>query len=344
MASLIHEPERPRKPWRVDFSTLGRRQTKRFAAKREAEAFIGDLARGRRLGMRSMRLNEWVPEWITTHGPEWEPRTQDDRTRYTDDWILPWLGKARISEITRVDVRGWRAAIVASGATPYVAQAAVRVLSACLGDAFRDDIIQGNPCVGLTPLSWERQDRDPWTLEEVERIRRVMESPHDQAAVSLMAYCGVRPSELVRVTWADVREATAVIRRGARTSGGTKTESVRTVPIIRPVRDDLSRLDRNGGTIFRIPSWDNWTMRTFRPARVAVGVDRTPYALRHTAASLWIAEGRTMLEVAQLLGHSTPRLTMDTYGHLFGEAQLRPNESAEKAAMRARRHEARRKS
>lgn len=52
--------------------------------------------------------------------------------------------------------------------------------------------------------------------------------------------------------------------------------------------------------------WDSTAMR------------RRPHDLRHTAASLWIAAGVDIKTVSSWLGHSTAKLTLDTYGHLMG--------------------------
>nr|MBA2445050.1 tyrosine-type recombinase/integrase [Nocardioidaceae bacterium] len=43
----------------------------------------------------------------------------------------------------------------------------------------------------------------------------------------------------------------------------------------------------------------------------------TPHDLRHTAASLAIDSGATVLAVSRMLGHSSPVLTLTTYAHLF---------------------------
>lgn len=48
------------------------------------------------------------------------------------------------------------------------------------------------------------------------------------------------------------------------------------------------------------------------------GLGRRPHDLRHTAASLWIAAGVDIKTVSAWLGHSTAKLTLDTYGHLMG--------------------------
>ena len=43
--------------------------------------------------------------------------------------------------------------------------------------------------------------------------------------------------------------------------------------------------------------------------------------LRHSCASLLIAQGVSSREIMEQLGHSTITLTMNTYGHIFQEAR-----------------------
>lgn len=358
MASLIHEPTRPRKPWRVSWVERRRRRTQRFATKREAERFVGTLATGRRRGRGDRAtLDDWYVRWIEDHGPEWQPRTVSERGDYGDRLILPALGGMRLAEISRPDVREWRAGLVRRGTTPAVANRAVAILSACLGAAVEDDLLEVNPCAGLRKLDTGDKRREPATLAEVEGIRLLVAQRldgaeprpnpqvlRDRAAVSLLAYAGLRPSELAALRREDVRAATLVVQ-SAQTGGrakGTKTGQVRTVPLIAPLREDLDAVlaSHDGPLVLDGLDVPNWRNRVWTPAaRMVCAKRRTPYACRHTFASLLIAERRPVHEVARLLGHSTPRLTLDTYGHLFDEAQLRPAESMEDAAARAR-HEA----
>ena len=44
-----------------------------------------------------------------------------------------------------------------------------------------------------------------------------------------------------------------------------------------------------------------------------------PHELRHTAASLAIASGASVKGVQAMLGHASATLTLDRYGHLFGD-------------------------
>jgi hypothetical protein len=158
-----------------------------------------------------------------------------------------------------------------------------------------------------------------------------------------MAYGGLRPAEVRQLRVRDIRPSALFVMRAEGGDGrtkGTKTGASRTVPIIGPLREDLDALPAGGPddpVIGRAIDWDAWTKWVWRPARARAECDPAPYALRHTFASLLIAEGRTVFEVAQRLGHSTPTLTMSTYGHLFAEAQLTDGQDMEQAAIAARR-------
>lgn len=45
----------------------------------------------------------------------------------------------------------------------------------------------------------------------------------------------------------------------------------------------------------------------------------TPHALRHTAASLAISGGATVLSVQRMLGHASAAMTLDVYSDLFDD-------------------------
>lgn len=341
VASLIVESHRPRKPFRVDYFHRRQRRTARFATRAEAESFIGSIADGKpKPGVQRVRVKTWCLTWLKRYGAGWVARTQDERAGAIDDWIAPYIGAMYVGELRRSDILEWRLEMIEDGATNHRANRVVAILRAALTKAVEEDLAAGNPCAGLKRLREDAvQRRTPATLQEVERIRAVVPTARDRARISLMAYAGVRPGELGALVAEDVRANTIVIRASLSPEAGekgTKTDTQRVVPLIGPVVDDLEALDDVAQV--RV-NHNNWTHRVFRPAREAVGSDKTPYSLRHTFASLLIAEGRLEREVARLLGHSTPALTNTTYGHLFEEAQLAPAEDMEAAVRRAR-HEA----
>ncbi|WP_169064121.1 tyrosine-type recombinase/integrase [Geodermatophilus dictyosporus] len=64
----------------------------------------------------------------------------------------------------------------------------------------------------------------------------------------------------------------------------------------------------------------NFRRDRFDRAAVAVGLaGLVPHELRHTAASLAIASGASIKGVQSMLGHASAAMTLDRYGHLFGD-------------------------
>src|SRR5262249_39713345 len=55
----------------------------------------------------------------------------------------------------------------------------------------------------------------------------------------------------------------------------------------------------------------------WRRAMKALGLKATLHSLRHTHASTLIASGLDVLTISRRLGHATPAITLNVYGHLF---------------------------
>ena len=83
----------------------------------------------------------------------------------------------------------------------------------------------------------------------------------------------------------------------------------------------------------------NFYSRHFKPAVYRTGLpDRTRFHdLRHSYASRLIAEGASALTVMRRLGHSSIKVTFDTYGHLLPEQEAEITERLDKVARAARR-------
>ncbi len=201
-------------------------------------------------------------------------------------------------------------------------------------------------------LPVDRRDRvvRPLSPATIERLRGQLEAQKrfgDAVLVSVLAYVGPRPAEALALRWADVGERT--VRFYA-----PKTNRDRSARLLAPVRADLLAwrlrcgspddralvFPRAHGGHWTDDDWRNWRRRTFASALKAVGVPDAvrPYDLRHSAASLWLHEGRSVLEVARWLGHK-PSMTLDTYGHVIEELADADERPSAEAAIRAARDE-----
>ena len=154
--------------------------------------------------------------------------------------------------------------------------------------------------------------------------------------VLFLAYTGLRWGEMaaLRVHRLDFLRRRALVAesvtpvRGVMTFGPTKGHERRDVPIPRFLLEDLAQhvagsvsddLVFRGirGAALRYPVFQRGALNQ---ACEQIGIPRlTPHELRHTAASLAIASGADIKVVQQMLGHKSATMTLDQYGHLFGD-------------------------
>ena len=323
--------------WMVRWRENGSNRGRRFDRKSDADAWEREIRRRRQLGplalaqltTRASTLGEWIAErWAPEHAATLEQSTRD---RYADAYRLhiePWLGDLPLTEITVGRLRSWQADRLADGVGVGTIVKARTVLSSVLRHAAESEAIPGNPLTLVrAPLAEHRDSVTPLAPVTVEAIRAVLAGAmeihvperirrggvrvagyvvpderdplarqRDAAIVSVLAYAGLRPGELRALRWGDVRNATITVERAARPDGtikSTKNHERRAVRLLAPLATDLAGL-------------------------AAVKISPRPYDLRHSFASLLLAEGGSIHYVARRLGHS-PALTLSTYGHLFAE-------------------------
>ena len=86
------------------------------------------------------------------------------------------------------------------------------------------------------------------------------------------------------------------------------------------VKDGPVFCDTQGGWLRKA----NVLHRSFRPILKRAGLPAIrPYDLRHSSATLLLLAGEDSKVVAERLGHSTTRLTQDTYQHVLPGMQER---------------------
>jgi integrase len=110
----------------------------------------------------------------------------------------------------------------------------------------------------------------------------------------------------------------AVIERATTKSG--RSRLVPLTDLVRPVVESWAEGREPDDLLFPAPEGGYLHAQNWRRAVhwTTTGLGRRPHDLRHTAASLWIAAGVDIKTVSAWLGHSTAKLTLDTYGHLMG--------------------------
>lgn len=271
-------------------------------------------------------------------------------------YVLPMWGGKMLREITRGDLQRWVNSLTVGNypaqlpgkrqprpLSPRSIRSIVKVVMACILDhAIEDKLIRDNPArkVSLPRIVTSDDDMVVLTIGEVERLARSAEDIGggvDGLLVRFQASVGTRINEALALQVQDLnlRKGTARIRRtwtrnleGKLELGTPKNGEARTVAIPDFLIEPLERQTRGCAKddfVFRAPRGGaiddgNWRTRVWRKALEHVGMDDegvTIHSLRHTYASIAIANGADVKTLQKQLGHATATMTLDTYAALW---------------------------
>jgi integrase len=323
----------------------GHQRSKQFRRKKDAEAYVNlvevDRLQGALIDPRLGRITvgEWWDHWwpTVTH---LRPSTRARDAQFFRTHTRPVFGSVPLGKLDRTALRSWVARLGGedgSALAPATIHRVVQLLNQCVNAALEDRLIQHNPVAKLPLPKIERQEMRFLTSDELLHLADVID-PRYRAFVLLGGFGGLRLGEMLGLRWGRVD----LLRRRVQVSetlvdieghihfGPPKTKAaVRSVPLPRFVCEELSRLASPGvdpdALVFRSP--DGFPIRPtlFRRrfwAPAVTSAEVAPFRihdLRHTAVSLWIADGANPKRVAALAGHTSVVIVLDRYGHLYPE-------------------------
>lgn len=329
--------QRPDGRWRARYRDEdGKEHAKHFKRKVDAKQWLDEIGASQRMGTyvhpsaAKTKLEELVPAWLAAHS-DWTPSTRARNESIVQRHILPRWGKRRLCDIRHETIQEWGASITLSGGS---VRKIVGVLSGILDYAVRAKRLAVNPAGGVVLPRQSIKPRQYLRAGEVERLAAAAGSYGD--VVLTLAYTGLRWGEMaaVRVSRVDQGRRRLLIEEsvtdvnGVATWGSPKDRERRSVPYP-PFLDDAlaERLAGKGpeDLVFTaarggVLSYRNARRDWFDKAVEVAGVGPlTPHELRHTAASLAVQAGASVLAVQRMLGHDKPSTTLDVYADLFDE-------------------------
>ena len=349
--------------WRVRWRESGRNRVRQFDRKRDAEAFDAEVRRRKRLGDLAMldagreTLADFAHDWFRLYARlNLAQTTLESYVFLWDRYVLPRLGDIELRRLTPQLIETFRSELEAAAVGRASVRKTLIVLQSVLARAVVWQRIASNPVASVRKPSQRRtrhvRPLAPSTIEAIRVHLLGRGQIRDATLVSVLAYAGLRPGEALALRWSDVRERTVLVERALALGQvkDTKTGAARSVRLLKPLAGDLSEwylasqrphrdslvFPRGDGEAWSDYDWRNWRKRRFTGATEAAGLDSVrPYDLRHSFVSLLLAEGASVVEIAQQAGHS-PTMALDTYGHVIEELAGVERRSAEDAIRDAR--------
>lgn len=215
-----------------------------------------------------------------------------------------------------------------NGATAW--KNALRMFSAILGDLVNEGALHENPCARVTtPKIRSTDEVRIYTVEELKSLFAACQD-YDEGAdpkcgdcaisFAFLAFAGIRPTELTRLSWDDVSLPLGSIRLGGKVTKTGKTRNVRINPTLKAWIETIPE-DRRIGRV--IPG--RWTQKATRVRREA-GLDGKELqdALRHSYGSYMLATENDMNSLKADMGHQHRDVFFNHYHNAMTPEQAAP--------------------
>lgn len=352
---------------RIEHNSNGRRRyfSKTFRSEGEAKTHLQNQQSAKNKGEfvepSRVTMAVLIDEWLESVRPRVTERTADGYQGLLDRYVRPVLGSKRLTQIETRDIQKLYASMqTQQSLSPTVVRHAHAALRQALEQAVEWKLIARNPADSL-------KRKLPKAIETERRVLDEAEAGRFLAACQVKArglifefalLSGMRPEEFLALAWRDLNfeRNTASVRRALvrhkkawrfqepKTKGSRRVVTLSATLMRKLALHKRAQAERrlkvgseweandlvfcgDFGTPLSIP---NLTYRYFRPILEKAKLPQIRlYDLRHSHATLLLAADEHIKIVSERLGHSTTRLTLDTYSHVLANMQQKTSDKLE---------------
>ena len=240
----------------------------------------------------TMSVRQLMTEFADIKQYEWSEHSRKN-FKYASQAFCNRFGDLQISSIAGRDIRAW---LTAHYPVPATQANIMRTLRPAFSYAVRQEYIQFSPFAKMEQPRVRKKDAiDILTPAEAARLMEV--APADcRAAYALLLFAGVRPTELTRLTWGNIRDGYVHI-----TPSIAKTAQVRNIEIEPTLDAWLRSTGRHAASDFICPA--NWKRKN-QAIRKDVGIGNRPDVCRHSYATYHLVTHQNTEALKANLGHS----------------------------------------
>jgi integrase len=303
-------------------------------------------------------VEQYLIGWLASiHPPIVRPRTFERFEGIVRLHLTPALGHHQLEKLQPAHVQHLLNQKLAAGLSLQSVKHIRTTLSIALNRAVKWDVLARN-VASLTELpKIEREPVTPLTPDDARRLLECAAADRLEAVYSVALAIGLRRGEALGLAWDDIdldaRIPTVRVNRSLQRAEGRlqllppKTQGSRRSIQLPDIAAKALRKHRARQLEERLAAGPEWhdtglvfttrkgtpleprnQVRHFKALLKRAGLTESRFHdLRHTAASLLLAQGVHPRVVMEILGHSRISLTMDTYSHVMPSVM---NEAAAK--------------
>ncbi len=330
----------------------GKLKRKTFYGKtrREVQEKLTATLRDRQQGLpivtERQTLGQFFDRWLEgCVKPSVRPRTHFSYAQLVRLYIKPELGHIQLAKLSPEDVQAFMNARLKAGLSARTVQYLRAVLRRALGQALKWGLVARNVATLVDPPRYKRPQVIPLSHEESRTFLQSIKGERLEALFSVALALGMREGEALGLRWQEVDLQARTLRvnvalqriEGKLLLVEPKTErSRRTLPLpesivatlrlhrVHQLEDKMIAGDRwkESGLVFTssigTPLLARNVVRKFHSLLKKAGLPHHRFHdLRHSCASLLLAQGVPARTVMEILGHSQINLTLNTYAHVM---------------------------
>ncbi|WP_043568769.1 tyrosine-type recombinase/integrase [Acaricomes phytoseiuli] len=324
--------------WQATWTAGGVVRKKSFKSKTAAEEYLTWVEHHRRSGTYispesgRVLLGPLLDDWIQTL-VHLRPSSLESVKSQVSTTLKPELGGEVLSAVTQPQLQSWLNELARGARTKELLRTFLYQFFAWTIAGKR---IAENPAAGLKLPKTPTREKVYLTPEQLSHLTSVI-TPDYRDLTLFLALTGLRIGEAIELRIRDLEarhkrltiNRSAVFLPGGVQVGPPKSGKPRTIAVgaiveemlqrhtVGKSRDDLIFTSARGSRVdprnFKRRHFDQAVLAADLPAGFRV------HDLRHTAASWAIRSGASVLAVQRLLGHASPRITLEVYAELFDQ-------------------------
>lgn len=340
-----------------DPKTGKRRQTRISGpTKRGVELEAARILTGREDGnfseasAKKMTVKQYLEQWLKSAEASLRPSSFRRYSEMCNTHFIPSLGKKLLAKLTPLDVQNYYADKLTGGLSPTTVNTQHAVLHHALKQAVRWGLIVRNVTEAVDPPREARVEYVTWNETQVRAFLTVADTDALSAFWRLALLTGMRRGEMLGLKWSalDLTRGTLHVMQtlsrgnaGSYELGQPKTTSGRRQIALSPSvvsilqRHRVKQLEQrlalgqdylDHDFVFADATGAPLHPNTLRMhflrliAKAEVPVMRL-HDMRHTSATLMLANGEHAKIVSERLGHSSISITLDRYSHVTPQMQ-----------------------
>lgn len=325
-------------------------------ASRKKRALLHQRDTGHLVAGKVPSMETWLNHWMKVTGPDRRDTTNGIYGIYIKKYIVPAIGDKAVDKLTMDDLEALYASMEASGKSGSTQRQAHSIIRAALKHAVWRGHVGRNVAALVKPPQRAKPDTTTMSEADVFAVHKALVGDPLQARWHLALDLGLRPGEAIALEWKHVdfgantirveQEVVQVVGKGAQLVQMTKTTAGTRVIAVPPRIMGMLKATRDRQMMKRAEKGDDWVQwepdgkphswcftrdngAPYRPSADAknwkalldkAGVPHTRrYTARHTAASMALSAGADVVSVADMMGHSSPALTLSVYTHAVEE-------------------------